>query len=61
MLLNNQWNTEKNQWVMVESSDKKWFTGEGNGKHLVYTCLENPMNSVKSQKGMTPKMNSPSR
>ena len=48
-------------WVMVESSDKKWFTGEGNGKHLLYTCLENAMNSVKRQKGMTPKMNSPSQ
>ena len=50
MLLNNQWNTEKNQWVMVESSDKKWFTGEGNGKPLQHSCLENPMNSMKRQK-----------
>ena len=50
MLLNNQWNTEKNQWVMVESSDKKWSTGEGNGKPLQHSCLENPMNSMKRQK-----------
>ena len=35
---------------MVESSDKMWFTGERNGKPLQYSCLENPMNSVKRQK-----------
>ena len=34
----------------VESSDKTWFTGEGNGKPLQYSCLENSMNSMKSQK-----------
>ena len=32
--------------VMLESFDKLWFTGEGNGKPLQYSCLENPMNSV---------------
>ena len=36
-------------WVTVESSDKMWSTGEGNGKPLQYSCLENPMNSVKRQ------------
>ena len=30
-----------------------WSTGEGNGKPLQYSCLENPMNSVKKQKEMT--------
>ena len=40
-------------WVMVESSDKMWFTGEGNGKPLQYSCLENPMNSMKRQKDWT--------
>ena len=35
---------------MVESSDKMWSTGEGNGKPLQYFCLENPMNSMKRQK-----------
>ena len=30
-----------------------WFTGEGNGKPLQYSCLENPMNSMKRQKGRT--------
>ena len=39
--------------VMVESSDKMWPTGEWNGKPLQYSCLENPMNSMKRQKGMT--------
>ena len=24
-----------------------WSTGEGNGKSLRYSCLENPMNSMK--------------
>ena len=35
--------------VMVESSDRMWSTGEGNGKPLQYSCLENPMNSRKRQ------------
>ena len=30
--------------VMVESSVKTWSTGEGNGKPLQHSCLENPMN-----------------
>ena len=33
--------------VMVERSDRMWSTGEGNGKPLRYSCLENPMNSMK--------------
>ena len=36
-------------WVMVERSDRLWSTGEGNGKPLQYSCLENPMNSMKRQ------------
>ena len=40
-------------WVMVDSSDKTWSTGEGNGKPLQYSCLENPMNSMKRQKDRT--------
>ena len=35
---------------MVESSDKTWSTGEGNGKPLQYSCLENPMNNMNSMK-----------
>ena len=38
---------------MVESSDKMWSTGEGNGKPLQCSCLENPMNIMKRQKYMT--------
>ena len=39
--------------VLVERSDRMWSTGEGNGKLLQYSCLENPMNSIKRQKDMT--------
>ena len=35
--------------INVESSDKTWSTTEGNGKPLQYSCLENPMNSMKRQ------------
>ena len=43
----------EDSWVMVESSDKMWSTGEGNGKPLQYSCLENLMNSMKRQKDRT--------
>ena len=42
-------------WVMVEGSDRMWSTGEGNGKPLQYSCLENPMNSMKRQNDRIPK------
>ena len=35
--------------VMVERFDRMWSTGEGNGKPLQDSCLENPMNSMKMQ------------
>ena len=38
-----------NGWVMVERSDRMWSTGKGNGKPLQYSCLQNPMNSIKRQ------------
>ena len=38
---------------MVESSDKKWSTGEGHDRPLQYSCLENPMNSMKRPKDRT--------
>ena len=41
--------------VMVERSDRAWSTGEGNGKPLHYSCLENPMNSIKRQNDRIPK------
>ena len=39
--------------IMVESSDQMWSTGEGNGERLQYSYLENPKNSMKSQKDRT--------
>ena len=38
---------------MVESFDKMWSFGEGTGKLLQYSCLENPMNGMKGQKDRT--------
>ena len=38
---------------MMERSDRMWSTGEGDGKPLQYSCLENPMNSMKMQKDRT--------
>ena len=46
-------------WVMVERSDRMWSTGEGNGKPLQYSCLENPMNSRKRQNDRIPKQELP--
>ena len=37
----------------MESSDRMWPTGEGSGKPPQYSCLENPMNSMKTQKDRT--------
>ena len=41
--------------VMVERADRMWSTGEGNGKLLQYSCLENPMKSRKRQNDSIPK------
>ena len=43
------------RWVMVERSDRMWSTGEGTDKPLQYSCLENPINSMKRQKDRTVK------
>ena len=43
----------QDRWVKVESSDNTWFTEEGNAKQLQYSCLENPINSMKRQKDRT--------
>ena len=40
---------------MVDRYDRMWSTGEGNGKPLQYSCLENPMINMKRQKGRTMK------
>ena len=42
-------------WVMMEKADRMWSTGGGNGKPLQYSCLENPMNSMKRQNERIPR------
>ena len=39
--------TSLNIWKFTVHSDRMWSTGKGNGKPLQYSCLENPMNSMK--------------
>ena len=48
-----QCRTTQHRRVVVESSDKTWSTEEGKGKPPQYSCLENPMHSMKRQKDMT--------
>ena len=43
------WGAIQDGRVMVGRSDRMWSTGEGNGKLLQYSCLENPMKSRKRQ------------
>ena len=43
----------QDRWIMVESSDKMWSAREWNGKPLQYSCLENPVNSMRRQKDRT--------
>ena len=49
MILSHAYGATQDGRVMVEKSDRMWSTGEGNGKPLQYSCLENPMNSMKRQ------------
>ena len=49
MKLSHACGATQDRHVMVEKSDRMWSTGEGNGKPLQYSCLENPMNSMKRQ------------
>ena len=49
MKLSHAHRTTQDVRVMVERSDRMWSTGEGNGESLQYSCLENPMNSMKRQ------------
>ena len=53
MKLTMPYGTTQDEWVMVERSERIWFTGEGNGKPLQYSYLENPMNSRERQKDRT--------
>ena len=39
--------------AFIHISDKTWSIEEGNGKPLQYSCLEDPMNSMKRQKDRT--------
>ena len=50
MKLSQPHTTTQDGRVMVESSDKTWSTGEGSGKPLQYSCLDNPINGMKRQK-----------
>ena len=49
MKLSHACGATQNGQVMVERSDKMLSAGEGNGKPLQYSCLENPMHSMKRQ------------
>ena len=49
MKLNHAVRGHPTRWVMMERSDRMWSTGEGNGKSLQYSFLENTMNSMKRQ------------
>ena len=49
------WGVTQDGRVMVERPDRTWSTGVGNGKPLQYSCLENPMNSMKRQYDKIPK------
>ena len=53
MKLSHAYGATQDGRVMVERSDRMWSTGEGNGKQLQYSCLENPLNSMKRQKDRT--------
>jgi len=48
-----QYRATQDGQAVVKSSDKMWSTEEGNGRPLQYSCLENPMNSMKGQKDRT--------
>ena len=49
MKLSHAHRASQDEWVMVEKSERMWSTGEWNGKPLQYSCLENPINSMKGQ------------
>ena len=46
--------TTQDRQVTVETSDKTWSSGKGNGNLLQYSCCENPVDSMKRQKDLTP-------
>ena len=42
----------QDEWVIVKSSDKIRSNGEANCNSFQYSCLKNPMDSMKRQKDM---------
>ena len=60
MKLSNACGATQDRWIMVERSDKMWFTRKGTGKPFQHSCLENPMNGMKRQKDRTMKDELPS-
>lgn len=44
----------RDRWGIVKSADQRWSTEGGNGKSRQYSCLENPTDSMKRKKDMTP-------
>ena len=55
MKLSHAHRASQDEWVIVEKSERMRSTGEWNGKPLQYSCLENPMNSMKRQNDRIPK------
>ena len=55
MKLSDPHGATQNGRVVVERSDRMWSTGEGNGKPLQYSFLENLMNNTKRQNYRIPK------
>ena len=49
MKLSHARGSTQDRQVMMERSDRMWSTGEGNGKPLQFSCLENPMNSMERE------------
>ena len=47
MNLSHAYGATQDGQIMVEKADRMWSTGERNGKSLQYSCLENPMKSMK--------------
>ena len=55
MKVSHAYGATQDRRIMVERSDTMSSTEEGNGKPLQYSCLENPMNSMKRQNDRTRK------
>ena len=55
MKLSHAHRASQDEWVIVVKSERLRSTGEWNGKPLQYSCLENPINSMKGQNDRIPK------